>query len=273
MNKYTEQIIRYLSDEMSQGEQDLFKEQLANDSMLYKEYDTIKQVWEILSRQLKVSGISSASNNDERIAEILAEHDIENLKNKKASSREKNFTRLVEEIIEKKEANKEKSKNLKDYFRYSIFLLAAAVLAILIIPGKGLEVVVESYKNPQSDQHLVKLIDTYRSDKKNGIYYFARGDYEAARDYFLSNKQELSETESLLYSICLFETGSKEISIEILKSIAADGQNAIEEAGIWYLALYLVETNQQEAAIPYLEKISSSQGSYKKEAKRLLRNL
>jgi tetratricopeptide (TPR) repeat protein len=77
----------------------------------------------------------------------------------------------------------------------------------------------------------------------------------------------------MLYGVSNYEEKNYPVARESFKTVVDDSQNLFIEAAEWYLALCHIQTNETDKAISGLQKIASSESSYKKQARKLLRDL
>ncbi|MCU0455158.1 MAG: hypothetical protein MUE74_02560 [Bacteroidales bacterium] len=77
----------------------------------------------------------------------------------------------------------------------------------------------------------------------------------------------------MLYGVSNFEEKNYPVARESFRTVVDDDQNLFIEAAEWYLALCHIQTNETDKAISGLQMIASSESSYRKEARKLLRDL
>lgn len=77
----------------------------------------------------------------------------------------------------------------------------------------------------------------------------------------------------MLYGVSNFEEKNYPVARESFKTVVDDDQNLFIEAAEWYLALCHIQTNETDKAISGLQMIAGSESIYKREARKLLRDL
>ena len=272
MNKYSEEIIRYLSKEMSLKEQEDFKLRLEQDSKLYQEYDTIKQVWSILREQLGSECPEIPSDQDEKIAGILAEHDYEQLKDLRISQGEKSFREVLNSNFGEKETIPE-NQGYGRVISIGAIVSVAALILLLLLPGMSLEQLLRVYNDPGNDAFLLNLAGQTRSEEYSASFYFYKGDYEKVVAMMDNSSATASEHEKLYFGISLYETGRNNEAINILEGITRDSIAEADLIVAWYLGIYLIESGHSGNGRVYLEEVIESDNPYQRKAKRLLRKL
>ena len=129
--------------------------------------------------------------------------------------------------------------------------------------------------NPLSPNEINRG-DSTTSDYEKAIKAYEAQNYTAALTIFeakyASSPNDMSNT--LLLSNVYLSLQQSEKAIELLQPLVSDNTHLFTKEAQWYLALAYVQLNQQELAVPLLEKLSAQErGKYVQSAVDLLENL
>jgi hypothetical protein len=282
----TDKIITYLSGEMEQSEADQFDLLRSTDPELENAFQAIRKIWEMTRENLMLEDLPEENIRDQLIAEVMAQHDIEQYRNSTPSKK----TAAFRSALEKAEASMQEPENKKDSRpgRISLLtiLLAAASLVLLVLvlhPATDLRELAVSYYDPAGSELASQHAFKTRSNEAQALLFFRDGDYKAARYYFESDPDAIADDPMalLFYGISCHETGDTEKAVAILQKLAIPGTSGQESSpgrtdtvsyhAKWFLSLILVNEGKTEEAIPYLVDLSRTEGPFNKKSTRLLR--
>ena len=238
-------IERYNDGEMSNAEKQWFQKELETNKNLRDEVYLRKKTDEVLKNQ-----------------------DIIVLRNK------------LSEIGRRKETNLPLKKTRKPVYLYyaAVIAVLAIIGSITISPGKNLsgdEILAKYYKpyEPQAPQRSV--LSKENADFVLALDYFNTHDYKNAALLFKrvveSNPKNMEF--SLLYGVASFEDKKYPEAEKSFVNVINEGKNLYIETAKWYLALCYIRTDETEKAFQQLDIIYKEHGLYRKEAKKIMRNL
>jgi hypothetical protein len=277
-------IIRYLSGELSRTEQVDFERNLKEEPALYEEFKRVSEIWDRLSRKLKLSGDKGTAGREEIIATIMAAYDVERLGGAATSKQEKKFERALKEAMDANsdpldqayEADTHRQHNRRRSIRLLTFatLASAAVVSLLLVlfyPEKDLDYLVTSYYHPAEDLIPEHFDPHVRSGTGNAVIHFASGDYTGALDWFKKDTASLSGDPFLqtLYAISLVETGFSDRGLELLEQVSEGYGSSQSLDAAWYRALLLIRSGNGIIALPVLDSIIENRGYHAPAARKL----
>ncbi len=238
-------IERYLSGEMDDNERDWFKKEMEGNESLQKEIE-IRQ----------------------RTDSILKKQDVLNLRAKLAS-------------IEKQSAPELKERRHPG-FALIKYAAAVAVLltvgAITLISNRKLDnnsIIEKYYKTYEATSSLRSGKTVENPDFVLALEYYEVHDYRNAAVYFnrvIENTPDDMQS-VLLEGISNFEISNYPEAKKSFVTVIADQNNLYIDHARWYLALCYIKTDEKPKAMEQLSVIEKSKSLYRKDAKRILKNL
>lgn len=288
--KYLTSIIQYLSNDLSTDSREEFEKRLQTDPELESEFRVIQQIHALLMDRLSVNYPEDSLSREQLIAEIVAQHDLEQYGSGDRSRQEKQLAEQIASIAEQEEIrsseytqDSKQNRHLLSLNRRNLTLwIAAAAAVVILLLVILLPVKMETgdlytaYYQPTNDPVLDEIAHASRSNLMPGIALFEDGDILYAKAYF---KEELERNPSdpllmLYYSICSMETNDYEEARKKLEDLIASSPSSIlKEAAHWYLSLCLLKLEQPEAASNHLSLLSESGSIYRENASRLMRKM
>jgi hypothetical protein len=274
----TEEIIRYIVQDMEEKELDQFKLMLETDPLFRKKYEDVLEIWKLLQKELRIESIEEYPDRETYIAEIIAAIDVADYGGRPSSIKEEEFRNTLKSIVDhgsETDENNKSKKNLSTRNYSLIFLAAAAILMFFIFPNRNLTDLTVSYYSPSKINYTSLEIEASRSDNILAIQLFREGRYEAARKAFepWNDTIEVDPLEKFIYAITCYETGDLNICIEILKSLIDSNKSEIAYEAKWYTALIYLKEGKPEKAKVYLKQIESTKGAYQAKSKKLIRRI
>ncbi|MCF8224867.1 MAG: hypothetical protein K9J30_03195 [Bacteroidales bacterium] len=267
--KNTEIILRYLSNELDDKVKEKFKMQLETDRELSDEYHSILKIWESAAKELSVDDMIEKNDDNEKIASILATHDVHQLRDREYSPGELQLKNKLEKMLSLEKMPKNKN-TVKTNRTITIVTAAAAAIALLLIiinSSTGINELAANFYTPEEDTYLEEQVYVTRSDHSEGIILFHKGAFKQAMIAFESDMQAVSEEPwtRLYYGISCYESGDYQKSKNILTELAGSGETNLENLTKWYLSLIMIQESEFEEALPYLLQLRKT-GKYRFKA-------
>lgn len=256
--KRVDEMIKYLSGDLSPEEALAFERELNRNSRLKQEFSELSLAYNLIADQVKRS--------DEEAFSVALDAAI----NKSGSESGSGSASRSGPVKRKK------SKNRLGYLLLSV---AASLLlfAGILLTQKSPERIYFSYYNPSLDPVIMTLqMDPRGEADLQSIANLWKGEeYENCRIEALRQlKEDPSELYVLLfYLLSSMETDEAGLALERLKSVETDTGQALGQAIHWYGALALVKEGETAEAAVLLTPLCHIQGPYKKDANKLKNKL
>jgi tetratricopeptide (TPR) repeat protein len=239
-------IERYLSGEMGEDERKWFEKELEGNKNLCSEVDLRRKTDLVLKDQVAIA-----------LRKKLFE--IEK-KRKEAGT-----------IVHK--ANK------PAYIKYAAVFTAVAVLgSVILFNGRhdsGDEVVSQFSKTYEPPASQRSGLSAENADFTLALEFYNTNDYANAALFFskvvASNPKDMQSV--LLNGVSNFEDQKYPEAKISFTTVIDDNNNLFIETARWYLALCYVKTSETDKAISHLQTITSENGIYSKDARKILRKL
>lgn len=242
-------IERYLAGEMDEAEKKWFHKEIEDNENLRREVELRK-----------------------RTDLILKEQDVMDLR-MKLKSIEK--SRMEASALEKPPAPKSRHLNMK---------YAAVVASFVIIGSFALfhngkltndAIIEQYYKSYDAVTYSRSGESAENADYNLALEYYKIHDYRNAAVYFskvLEDEPDNMQT-ALLNGISNFENRNYPVAEGSFVKVIKDDNNLYIDYAQWYLALCYIQTNEKKKAVTQLTLIAKSEGIYKKDARKILRQL
>ncbi len=244
-NDFSYFIERYNAGEMDDAEKQWFRKEMSGNEKLRKEVETRQKTDAILERQ-----------------------DIISLRNKLGS---------IEKKRETGDSKRKHSGRIK--FKYAALvaaLITVGGIALLSNKKPGNEEIMEKYSRTyEATSSLRSDITVENPDFRLALEYYEIHDYRNAAIYFsraLENRPEDMQS-ALLNGISNFEIDNYPEAKTSFVKVIDDNNNLYIDHARWYLALCYIKTEEKQKATEQLAVIEKSKSIYKKDARRLSRNL
>jgi tetratricopeptide (TPR) repeat protein len=239
-------IERYNAGEMSEVEKQWFQKELEGNKKLRDEAEFRKKT-----------------------DMALRNHDIIQLRSKLAE-------------IEKRRATEIPVKNPGKHINMKY---AAAIAGLVLLGSIALFTGSRNLTNDKILDHFYKLYETPANNRSvqlqpnseltDAIDYYKVGDYKTAIEYFtkvLKSDPDNMQT-TFLSGISNYEMKNYPVAKQSFKKVAEENDNVYFEDAQWYLALCYLKTNEQDQAIEQFNNIKKSTSIYRKDARKILRQL
>ncbi|MCK5065917.1 MAG: hypothetical protein KAR16_00700 [Bacteroidales bacterium] len=243
---YVDLIIRYLSDELSHDEASSFKEELAHNGELKKEFETVSAAYDLIRDQLQ--------KRDEK------------------AFRQK----LLKAMNREDPASVSTWHRIRPWWYIPLALASAvAILLVVFLNQTGSEKILTRYYSPDQDPVLLAYQQDTRGEQEPGILYFRLGRYSEAMELLESRMWEGQDNKLLLlyYLLSAMELDRENEVID--RVMAANPANAYlpDQAITWYTTLALIKSDRRKEASNMLLPLSEEPGPYRSDAEKLLKVL
>jgi tetratricopeptide (TPR) repeat protein len=239
-------IERYIAGEMGEDEKQWFEKELDGNANLRSEVNLRKEMDLVLKNQKIISLRNKLSDIDKR-------------------------RRETDVVV--------KDSKKPVYMRYAAVISSLVVVACIILftgknPG-GDEVISRYYKTyePPASQRSGQTVEN--PDFTLAVEFYNTNDYANAALFFSkvveSNPKDMQSV--LLNGVSNFEDKKYPEAKMSFSTVINDNNNLYIETAKWYLALCYIKTNEKDKAINQLKIITSEEGIYSKNAKKILRKL
>lgn len=244
--KHFDDILKYLSGELSPEESNLFEKELAGNPQLKEEFTRVSFAYNMIGDQLK-------QRDDEAFASALK------------TAMEKT-----------REASPWTRKTGRHWFMLLGVAASLAIVFSIFRPGPDSEKIYDHWFNPSEDELISTLMEETRSEAGTNVArLWKEGDYENCRKLC---REKLSEDPDNQYTMlfCLLsflETENAESPPPWLSTIDNNSQTPLEQALIWYHSLALVKEGHEAEAVDLLITLEGLPGPYSKDAHKLKKML
>ena len=244
-NKYSDRIIEYLCDILSEQEKQKFEAELKINNELKVEFERIKD-----------------------IDNFLVDKDLHDFEEK-----------LVE--IEEKFRRKKQTKH--NLLKYSIYAVAASVIILLTLTFTtnifnkkitGKQLFANNYTFTPSD-YTVRSETTNNTDLAKALLQYNNHNFKSAIKIFNSilTKTPDNSVAKFYLALSYIEQNNIEKAIPNLKELADNKTNLYNDQAKWYLALCYLNINKTDDASVLLNNIVLNSQFKKTEAQEILNNL
>lgn len=241
---FSELIVKYLDNEMSDSERIWFEKELDGNQTLQKELKLYQDIY-------------SATSKEDTIA----------------------FKEKLLQAQENFDARKSKKQNSKTK-RILITGSAAACIAALLI--YALNYNFSSQKLFEQHYQVANISNTLRSSEtsdnnalNNAIAHYKNSEYQHAADIFdpIINKEPNSFGLLFYAGIAHMETGDIQKAKNYFQQIIINGKNPFVQKAHWYIAMCYLSLDDRDQAMHYLRYLVEEETDYSKKAKSVLRRL
>lgn len=246
--KRVDDMIKYLSGDLTEEKSRAFEKELKENPELKEEFSGVELVFNLMGEELK-------QQDEENFREAL-------------------------DVAREKSGSKNSSKNKPLLRPWHLFMAIAASLAVILsIIGnrQGTAKIYHSCYNPTTDPVLMSLNEQLRGQSAylELLMLWNEEDFsqcrkEASRHLDDEASDQLAILFFLLSSI---ETDQENEALERLYSVEVDSGMAVGQAIIWYKALAYVKMGNPSAAEVLLTTLTERSGSYQKDADKMKKKL
>ena len=243
---YVDLILKYLSGELSPGEEDSFKEELNSNGELLKEYTEVSTAYELIRDQLQ--------KRDENA-----------------------FRQKLQEAMDREVPPSSSSWHRIRPWWYIPMALAAslAILWVLVLNQTENEKILTLFYAPDQDPVLLAYMQDIRGEQEAGILYFRNGSYNEAMKALEPRMSEEPGNKVLLlyYLLSAMELDREDEVLE--RALAANLADSYlpDQAIAWYSILALIKSDRREQAVKTLVPLTKASGPYQSHAEKLLKLL
>jgi len=244
--KRVDQIIRYLSGELTPEESRAFERELPVNEELREEYDLVSAAYRLIGDELR--------RRDEEA-----------------------FRSKLREVMDRGMPPAERGSGKRKSWWYLLIPAAASVAVVLAITilNRGNDKIYEAFFDPARDPVILALNQETRGDSGSALAIYCQGNYQAAMEKAASAlSQDPSDRLALL--IRLLAALELNLEQEALVQVEAAGTGAEDLLGqslTWYHALALVKSGQSMEASALLGPLLEHPGPYYPDAHKLQKML
>jgi len=239
---YVDLILRYLSGELSPDEAMSFKEDLASNGELNKEYEEVSAAYELIRDQL----------------------------NKRD---EKAFRQKLQEAMDRDiRPSGSPGHRIRPWWYIPLALAATvATLLAVFLNQTGNEQILTRFYTPDQDPVLLAFNQDTRGEQEAGILYFRNGRYSEAMKMLESRIAEEPDNKVLLlyYLLSAMELDREGEAIDRLKYLNLEIAYLPDQALSWYSTLALIKSDRSEEALKMLGPLLEGSGPYQSHAEKL----
>ena len=243
---YVDLILRYLSGELSPDEAMSFKEELATNGELNKEYEEVSAAFELIRDQL----------------------------NKRD---EKAFRQKLQEAMDQDIRPSDSPRHRIRPWWYIPLALAATVATLLAVflNQMGNERILTRFYTPDKDPVLLAFNQDTRGEQEAGILYFRNGRLSEAMKMLEPRIEEEPDNKVLLlyYLLSAMELDREGEAIDRIMSVNLEIAYLPDQALSWYSTLALIKSDRSEEALKMLGPLLEGPGPYRSHAEKLLKLL
>jgi TolA-binding protein len=238
-------IERYNAGEMDEAEKQWFRKELMDNERLRKEVELRNRTDTVLKNQ-----------------------DLINLRNKLNT-----IEKQREQPIPARKSGR--AVNIKYAAAIAGFIIIGSI-ALLSSRKLGNDEILDRYYKPYEAASSSRSAELIRNQDYNlALDYYSIHDYRNAAVYFnkvLENEPGNMHSE-LLNGISNFENQNYPAAEGSFSKVIADNNNYYIDHAQWYLALCYIKTDEKQKAAEQLAIIEKSRTIYRKDARKILRNL
>ena len=238
---YVDQIIKYLSGDLSQEESGSFEKELETN-------DELKEVFEEYSAAFQL------------IRNQLQERD------------QMAFKKKLEEAMRDDAPLEIPRKPMRRlwYLPPAIACILALILVIIVMqPGN--ERVLARYHHPETDPLVLAYYQQTRGETEPGITQYRRGNYERAMDLLslrVSHEKE-NKMALLYYLLSAMELDQQHVVLDLLRLEHKFPLDLLDQSLYWYSSLALIKSDRREEALKRLHPLTEQEGAYQSDAIKL----
>jgi hypothetical protein len=246
--KRVEQMIKYLSGDLSPEESLAFERELSENPELKEEFSDVSLAYNTISDQLR--------KQDEEV-----------------------FTAALRAAMKKPVTLTKVNKNSSSRWWYPLMAVAASVAILLTIIGnpKDSERLYSSSYHPSDDPVLITLEANTRGEAafQNIVNLWQKKEFiqciSEAEKYLEDDPSD--QYAMLFYLLSSMEMNQGEKALEGLEMRETDFGQTLGQALIWYKALALIRADEPSKAAALLTPLCEVPGPYKKDAYKLKKKL
>jgi hypothetical protein len=246
--KRVDQMIKYLSGDLSPDESLVFERELKENPQLKEEFSDVSLAYRMIGDQLR-------KKDEEAFRTAI------NAAMKRTGS----------------QLNSQKHRGRRPWYLLLGLAAAAALLVTILRTGPGTERIYSAWYNPYDDPVVLAMKENTRGE--NGppaaARFWQEGEFERCRgvtEYMLS--EDSSDQYALLFNLlCSMELNQPGYLPDPVYSWEADTSRPLGQALTWYRALAMVKSGSASEAADLLAPLAEHPGPYQKDAYKLKKKL
>jgi hypothetical protein len=243
--KRVDQMIKYLSGDLSQEESRAFEKELLQDKELKGSFDQVSKAYHLISRQLR--------HQDEA-----------------------KFISTLKEVMDRSSPKVSGGPGKRSGLMLLLSLAAsiAIVLTILLINRNDKDIYL-AYYHPLDDQVVLSVNQETRGEYGSVASLFTSEEYksviEETTHLLLLDKG--NQTALLFNLLASIELDQEEEALVRFEQVEPDPSHILGQSLAWYRILALVKADRMEEAMRVLEALMAQPGPYKSDAHKLQKKL
>jgi tetratricopeptide (TPR) repeat protein len=196
------------------------------------------------------------------IEEVLADQDMHNMKN------------TLEKMHEKYQQEKYNAR--KKLYRiaasFTLLILASSLFIIRNTSQLNQKIIKEHYKAYPSVVHYRDNKPVLKGDFSLAMDYYQAGKYENALVLFnrVAVAPPYSFMKNFYSAICYFELSRTSEAISELEKNLSKKNHYFYQQSLWFLSLFYIDMKDYEKALPYLQELNQTKGTYQSKAEEIL---
>ncbi len=243
---YVDPILKYLSGELSQDEENSFREDLASKADLKKEFEEVSAAYGFIRDQ-------------------LVERD------------ELAFKQKLLEAMDREIQPPFIPPSRNRTWWLSLVALAASLAIVWLVfqsPSEE-ERLISKYYSPDQDPVILAFNQDTRGEQEEGIQYYRNEQYREAMQTLDALISETTDNKvyPLFYLLSALELDKEGEVIELILKLELEQALLPDQAISWYATLALIKLDRLEEARSVLAPLSKETGPYRSDAENLLKHL
>jgi TolA-binding protein len=288
--RYTWLVEKYLEGELSGEALRKFELEILRKREVAEEVERVRSMHHFMIEQHgklqdSIGLIEDFEDSENVIDEETIRRDLDGLKVRRISNGQKDVIDLETKLTESKVSHTlSNQKSNKVLVRKVSVWLAAASIAILmvtsisLVTGKGgsgdyMALYQQYYSAYPADINNRSTAQGFKDSYDKALDAYDQKNYKSAYQYFEKIPEEFDpEDRYYLYKgVTAMELGEFQVAIKSFSNLQSDA--TLKHYGMWYTGLSCIALENIPAARKVLEDIISTDGYYKREAKKLLRKI
>ena len=238
---YVDQIIKYLSGDLSQEESRSFEKDLETNDELRETFEEYSAAFQLIRNQLQKQDQKAFKA---KLEEAMG-HDVP------LEVPRKPMRRLW-------------------YLPPAIACFLAVILVISIMrPGN--ERVLSRYHHPETDPLVLAYYQQTRGETEPGITQYRQGNYARAMDLLSLRVTEEQENKLVLlyYLLSAMELNQQQEVLDLVRLEHTFPMDLLDQSLSWYSSLALIKSDRREEALKRLHPLTEQDGAYQSDAIKL----
>jgi len=288
--KYTWLVEKYLEGELSGEALRKFELEILRKPEVAEEVERVRSMNQFMMEQHRklqdtIGLIEDYEDSENVIDEEIIRQDLDGLKVRRISTENENISDLRTKLTESKVSQTltDRRSNKVLVRRVSVWLAAASVAILMVISislftgksvtGEHMAVYQQFYSTYPADFKDRDMTQGIEDTYYKALDEYDHRNYESAFQYFEEIPEESAPGNKyhLFKGVTAMELGDFQVAIKSFSNLQSNA--VLKHYGMWYTGLSYIAIDDIPAARKVLEEIITSDGYYKKKAKKLLRKI